>query len=243
MSLKCPMFFILYTILTFSCFAIHAVADNPRYIDSEETMSLIKESKALIVDTMSYIECMDHRIPGSICIALEEFDKNAPLLLKDKKRPIVFYCESKKCERANNVYKKAVAMGYKDIYILKGGLPEWKSTGYEVESIKRVKRMPVMSVKFNQLQKMMAEKKGLLILDIRTEAMFQEEHIDGAINIPMYILHKKFHMIPGNRSVIVVDENGKRSFIACSFLINNGFKDVQRLFGGMAYKERQGKKR
>lgn len=237
------MLFILYTMLIFSCLVAPANAGNPRYVDPEETVSLIKEGKALTVDTMSYIECMDHRIPGSICIALEEFDKNAPLLLKDKKRPIVFYCESKDCERANEVYKKAVAMGYENIYILKGGLPEWKSAGYEVETTKRVRRMPVVSVKFIQLQKMMVEKKELLILDVRTEAMFKEGHIDGAINIPMYMLHKKLHTIPGNRPVIVVDEKGKRSFVACSFLINNGFKDVQRLFGGMNYKEKLDKKR
>jgi rhodanese-related sulfurtransferase len=242
MALKHTALFMICLILLLSCVAVPAKADNPRYVDPEETVSLIKEGKALTVDTMSYIECMDHRIPGSICIALEEFDKNAPLLLKDKKRPIVFYCESKNCERANEVYRKAAAMGYEDIYILQGGLPEWKSAGYEVETTKRVRRMPVVSVKFNQLQKMMAEKKGLLILDVRTEAMFNEGHIDGAINIPMYILHKKLHAIP-HRPVIVVDENGKRSFIACSFLINNGFKDVQRLFGGMNNKERQDKKK
>jgi hydroxyacylglutathione hydrolase len=241
MSLKHQILFVLYTILTFSCFAVPAKAGNPRYVAPEETVSLIKESKALTVDTMSYIECMDHRIPGSICISLEEFDRNAPLLLKNKKRPIVFYCESKNCVRAGEVYKKAIVMGYEDIYILKGGLPEWKSAGYEVETMNRVKRTPVVSIKFNQLQKMMTDKKGILILDVRTESLFKEGHIEGALNIPMYMLHKQFHTIPGNRPIIVVDENGKRSFIASSFLISKGFRNVQRLFSGMAYKEKQDK--
>ncbi|MCX5804450.1 MAG: rhodanese-like domain-containing protein [Proteobacteria bacterium] len=241
MTFKCSILFAISIIFIFTFVAVSVKADNPRYADPEETMSLIKNSKALTVDTMSYIECMDHRIPGSICISLEEFDRNAPLLLKNKKRPIVFYCESKNCVRAGEVYKKAVTMGYEDIYILKGGLPEWKSAGYEVETMNRVRRTPVVSIKFNQLQKMMTEKKGILILDVRTESLFKEGHIEGALNIPMYMLHKQFHAIPGNRPIIVVDENGKRSFIASSFLISKGFGNVQRLFSGMAYKEKQDK--
>jgi len=239
MPFKYPKLCIISILLLFSLIALPAKAGSPRYINPEETMRLIKENKALTVDTMSHIECMDHRIPGSICIALEEFDKDAPSLMKDKKRTTVFYCESKNCRRAGEVYQKALAMGYEDIYILKGGLPEWKSAGYEVETIKRVRRTPVVSIKINQLEKMKAEKKNLLILDVRTEDMFKKGHIEGAMNMPMYMLHKKFHSIPGSRPIIVVDENGKRSFIVCSFLINNGFKDVQRLFGGMAFKEKQ----
>jgi rhodanese-related sulfurtransferase len=239
MTLKRLMPFRICLILFLLSLPVSANAGSPRYVSPEEAMSLIKTGKALIVDTMSYIECMDHRIPGSICIALEEFDRSAPSVLKDKKKLIIFYCESENCKRAGETYQKAEAKGYENIYILKGGLPEWKNAGYEIETIKRVRRMPVVSVKFAQLQKMTAEKKGLLILDIRTEALFKEGHIEGAINIPMYMLHNKFHTIPGNRPIIVIDENGKRSFIACSFLINNGFRDVQRIFGGMADKEKQ----
>jgi rhodanese-related sulfurtransferase len=241
MLFKHSKFYITSILLLFSLIVLPAKADTPRYINAGETLTLIKKNKALTVDTMSYIECMDHRIPGSICLALEEFDKSAPSLLKDKKRTTVFYCESKNCQRAGEVYKKALAMGYENIYILKGGLPEWKNAGYEIETIKRIKRMPVVSIKINQLDKIKAEKKNILILDVRTEAMFKEGHIEGAMNIPMYMLHKSFHAIPKNRPVLVVDESGKRSFIACSFLINNGFRDVQRLFGGMAFKENKTK--
>jgi len=241
MVLKYPVSFMIHLILVFLCLSASAIAHSPRYVSPEETVSLIKDGKAITVDTMSYIECMDHRIPGSLCIALEEFDRGAPSLLKDKKKPIIFYCESNNCVRAGEAYQKATAMGYEDIYVLKGGLPEWKRAGYDVEIMNRIRRMPVVSVKIAQLQKMLTEKKDILILDVRTEAMFKEGHIEGAINIPMYMLHRKLHTIPKNRMVIVVDESGKRSFIACSLLIGKGFKDVLRLFGGMAYKERQDK--
>ena len=57
------------------------------------------------------------------------------------------------------------------------------------------------------------------------------------------MLHKRLNEIPKNVPVIVIDENGKRSFLACCYLINNGVKDVTRLFGGMESMVHQKKKK
>ncbi|MCX5815800.1 MAG: rhodanese-like domain-containing protein [Proteobacteria bacterium] len=226
-----------------SCTATPPRTSEQKYINPEKVISLIKEKKAVVVDTMSYLECMDHRIPGSLCIALEEFENKSPALLKDKKQTTIFYCESEECPRAGLTYEKAKTAGYEDIYILEGGLSAWKRTGYEVETVERIKRAPVVSIKPRVLKALAMEKKGLFVLDIRSEDAFKAGHIDGAINIPLYTLHKKLKEIPKNRPVIVVDESGKRSFLACCYLINNGFKDVVRLYGGMKHEEpRKGKK-
>lgn len=194
---------------------------------------LMKEKNAAVIDTMGYLECMDHRIPGSQCIALEELDTKLPISIPDKKQSIVFYCESDRCPRAGLAYEKAKLLGYENIYVLEDGLVAWKRAGHEVETIQRVKRAPVVSVKSAKLETILKEKKDLFILDIRSEDAFKANHIDGAKNIPFYMLHKKLHEIPKNVPVIVIDENGKRSFLACCYLINNGVKNVTRLFGGM----------
>lgn len=204
-----------------------------QYIDPVEAKYLIKEKGAAIVDTMSYLECMDHRISGSLCIALEEFHIKSPYLLKEKTQHIIFYCESDECIRANETYELAKKMGYTRLYILKGGLPAWKRAGLEVESTIRIKRQPVVSIKHNKLKELKEKKKDIFILDVRTEGLYKKGHIDGAVNIPLYALHKRIKEIPKNRPILVVDENGKRSFLVCCYLINNGIKDVTRLFGGM----------
>ena len=136
-------------------------------------------------------------------------------------------------------YKKAKLLGYESIYVLEDGLVAWKRAGYEVETIQRVKRAPVVSIKSTRLEAFKKEKKDLFILDIRPENAFKENHIDGARNIPFYQLHKRLKEIPKHRPVFVIDENGKRSFLACCYLINNGVKDVTRLFGGMEALVRQ----
>ena len=203
-------------------------------IDPTTVVSLMKEKNAGVIDTMSYLECMDHRIPGSQCIALEEIDKKLLSAFPNKSQPLIFYCESDRCPRAGLAYEKAKQLGYENIFLLEDGLVAWKRAGYEVETIQRVKRAPIISIKSLKLQVLIKEKKDLFILDIRSEDLFKANHLDGAKNIPFYELHKKLHEVPKNVPVIVVDENGKRSFLACCYLINNGVKDVIRLFGGMA---------
>jgi len=217
----------------FSCNATPTQEKGQRNIDPAMVLSLMKEKNAAVIDTMSYLECMDHRIPGSQCIALEELDKKLSVSIPDKKQSIVFYCESDRCPRAGLAYEKAKLLGYENIYVLEDGLVAWKRAGYEVETLQRIKRAPVVSVKSAKLDVFIKEKKDLFILDIRSEDAYKANHIDGTKNIPFYMLHKKLSEIPKNVSVIVIDENGKRSFLACCYLINNGIEDVMRLFGGM----------
>jgi hydroxyacylglutathione hydrolase len=222
--------------LLFPCTAAPTLAKGQRNIDPAMLVSLVKEKNASVIDTMSYLECMDHRIPGSQCIALEELEKKLPASLPHTKQPIIFYCESDRCPRAGLAHEKAKLLGYENIYVLEGGLSAWKRAGHEVETIQRVKRAPVVSIKSAVLQTLLKEKKNLFILDVRSEDAFRTSHIDGATNIPLYMLHKRLNEIPKNVAVIVIDENGKRSFLACCYLINNGVKDVTRLFGGMESK-------
>lgn len=216
-----------------SCKATPTQEKGQKYIDPATVVSMMKEQGAAVIDTMSYLECMDHRIPGSQCIALEEIDKKLPASLPNKKQPIVFYCESDKCPRAGLAYENAKQLGYESIYVLEDGLVAWKKAGHEVETIRRVKRSPVISIKSTKLEVLVKEKKDLFILDIRSEDAFKENHLDNAINIPFFMLHKRLDEIPKNILVVVIDENGKRSFLACCYLINNGVKNVIRLFGGM----------
>lgn len=217
----------------YSCKATPAQKKGQKNIDPATVVSLMKEKNAAVIDTMSFLECMDHRIPGSQCIALEDLDKKLPTSFPNKSQPLIFYCESDRCPRAGLAYAKAKLLGYEDIYVLEDGLVAWKRAGYEVETIQRVKRAPVVSIKSAKLEIFVKEKKNLFILDIRSEDAFKANHLDGAKNIPFYELHKRLPEVPKSVPVIVIDENGKRSFLACCFLINNGLKDVTRLFGGM----------
>jgi rhodanese-related sulfurtransferase len=201
-------------------------------ISVKEAFGLYKLRQAHLVNTMSHLECMDHRIPGSLCLACEEIEKSPQILPPDKTSNIIFYCESDNCYKSCLAAYVAVRNGYANVFVLEGGLPAWKQAGHEVESVQRIPRVAVKSIKIDTLRSWLAERKTMSIIDIRTENNFKEGHIEGAVNLPLYKLHERYQELPYNRMLVLVDSRGFRSFLAQSYLKRKGF-DVVRLFGGM----------
>lgn len=227
---------ILVILLFFSCSpAPRETKERYNFVSPAVAASMQKGKKAVVIDTMSEIECMDHRIPGSACVPVEEFDARITGLVRDRNQALILYCESEECPRAQIAFDKAGAAGFKNVHVLEGGIAGWKKAGYDVESLKRVKRKPVVSVKRTALTGIAALKKDLLILDIRSEDAYRAGHLEGAVNIPLYTLQGRLKDVPVNRTVLVVDENGRRSFLASCYLMNHGYQDVIRLYGGMEY--------
>jgi len=74
---------------------------------------------------------------------------------------------------------------------------------------------------------------AFIILDIRDEAAYDQEHIPGAINIPLKELGYRLFSLDKTKDIIVYCDVGVRSKVACQILANAGFKDVYNLTGGM----------
>ena len=213
---------------------LQAAEPAPNLLEPAELRQMLQRGEDIVlIDAMSHLECMDHSIPGSLCIADEEFFAKAPKLFPDKNRQLVFYCESNRCYRSRETAAIALQQGYARVSVLKGGIPAWKKAGYGTVSQERIPRLPVASIKPERLARWLLEKRDLLILDIRREARFAEGHLPGAINIPLFRLHERYQELPLNRPLLVVDDRGLRSFLASSYLVRKGIADVTRLFGGM----------
>ncbi len=208
------------------------VKTKGQMISVKEAFGLYKLRQAVFVNTMSQLECMDHRIPGSLCLACEEIEQKPKILPPGKTGNIIFYCESDSCYKSCLAADVAVKNGYANVFVLEGGLPAWKQAGHEVESVQRIPRVAVKSIKVDTLRSWLAERKAMAIIDIRTENNFKEGHIEGAVNLPLYRLHERYQELPYNRTLVLVDSRGFRSFLAQSYLKRKGF-DVFRLFGGM----------
>jgi hydroxyacylglutathione hydrolase len=204
-----------------------------KMIDAPTLKSMMASDKSISVfNTMSELECLDHRIPGTQCLSCEEIENSPAVLPADKNRPIFLYCESEGCYRSCRAADAAIRYGYKKVYILAGGMPAWKQAGYSLESVERIPRRPVVSIKAPELKKMISERKDILLVDIRSEKSFREGHIDGAVNIPLYRITRRYDEIPLDRTVVLIDDRGFRTFLAGSYLERKGLK-VMRLFAGM----------
>jgi len=205
-------------------------AQGWKMVKAETLDSWLKTEQLTLVNVMSRIECLDHRIKGSRCIACEEFKENLSAIPKDRK--LVLYCESEVCTRSCLAAEEAVHAGMKNVYVLEGGMPAWKAAGYNLESLQRIPRMPISSVKADELAAWLERHSAFSVLDIRSREKFEKVHLPGAVNIPLYQLHDRYHELPQDSSLLVVDDQGFRSFLAASYLARKGFQ-VVRLFGGM----------
>ncbi len=201
-------------------------------VDAATLKSMMASGKVSVFNTMSEIECLDHRIPGTKCLSCEEIENSPAGLPADKDQALVLYCESEGCYRSCRAADAAIRYGYKNVYVLAGGVSAWKQAGYPMESVERIPRSPVVSVKAPDLKEMLATRKDILLVDIRSEKSFKEGHIEGAVNIPLYQITRRYDEIPLDRTVVLIDDRGFRTFLAGSYLDRKGFR-VMRLFAGM----------
>lgn len=211
--------------------AVHAA--DCKTVDAETLYGWMKTKAEPItlINVMSLIECLDHRIPGSLCISREEFESRLSEVPREGK--VILYCETETGIRSCQAGEAALRRGMTNIYILKGGMPAWKAAGYSLESVQRVARVPVQAIKALEYKSWRSENWNALILDIRSEAVFAKDHLPEAVNIPMYQLHKRYGELPENRPILIVDDQGFRTFLAASYLFQKGFHNLSRLFGGM----------
>jgi rhodanese-related sulfurtransferase len=101
-----------------------------------------------------------------------------------------------------------------------------------MESIERIPRGSIQSVRASALKQMIAERKDLLLVDVRSEQSYREGHIEGAVNFPLYRLSRSYAEIPLDRTLVLIDDQGFRTFLAGSYMEMKGYR-VMRLFGGM----------
>ena len=71
------------------------------------------------------------------------------------------------------------------------------------------------------------ERTNALLIDVRTPEEYRENHIEGAVNIPVYEIDNiKNEIIDPNKVILVYCTTGKRSKIVKQILIQNGYKNV-----------------
>ena len=69
-------------------------------------------------------------------------------------------------------------------------------------------------------------KEGAIILDVRNPSEFKNNHIKGAINIPLYELQERSYELKKDKTIITCCASGIRSFTAKRVLQSNGFETV-----------------
>ncbi|MBN2090785.1 rhodanese-like domain-containing protein [candidate division KSB1 bacterium] len=230
---KILLILLFFLVLLFSTVVSQSETDW-QFLSPEQLYQLMNESdkKLLVIDTLSPLEYRECSIINSINIPYEKLattDKLPP----DLETRLVFYCCSEICSISKKAAEIAINKGYKHVFVLNGGLPAWKMADYPTTMIKKVTRSYVLSLKPEKLKKYMEEKKDLLLVDIQPPDFFAKNHLPNSMNIPFADLEDRYHELPLNKTIIIIDNVGHRSFLAAKFLKMKGFKNVWRLFGGI----------
>jgi rhodanese-related sulfurtransferase len=80
---------------------------------------------------------------------------------------------------------------------------------------------------------LIAEKTGLVILDVRTVSEFESGHLEGAINIPVEVLSSHLSGLNQNDELLVYCRTGNRSTTAVGILRESGYDKVYHMDGGI----------
>ncbi|MCK9196193.1 MAG: rhodanese-like domain-containing protein [Syntrophales bacterium] len=230
------MIYALTALLSFVVFISPAEAEQkpPPIIEPRAVLRMMDNRENIVfINVLSFLECMDSRIPASRCIACEETGEKTAVLPQDRNAKLVFYGGNAPVEAGCEIIREAQRQGFANLYLLKGGLTAWKRAGYEVESINRIPRVPGPALKPGNLKAWLNSAPGALMIDLRSPAAYQSNHITGAVNMPLATLHRTYQDLPWDRPLLVIDADGSRSFLAVSYLRRKGFENVHRLEGGM----------
>jgi rhodanese-related sulfurtransferase len=79
----------------------------------------------------------------------------------------------------------------------------------------------------------MIDSGGFFLLDVRTQEEYDEAHISGSTLIPVEVIGTRLDEIPKDREILVYCRSGRRSADASQILIDNGFKPVYNMKGGI----------
>ncbi len=85
------------------------------------------------------------------------------------------------------------------------------------------------SININKIKDM----KDITILDVREAYEYEQNCIEGSINIPLSTLESDYTSLDKDKTYYVMCLGGGRSANACMFLLSKGY-DVVNLDGGLA---------
>jgi len=186
--------------------------------------ALQKQEDTIILDTRPASVFVNGFVPDSIFIGLEgRFAEWAGVVLPFDKNILLVTEQGKEKETITRLAR----VGFeKMIGYLDGGFESWKNAGEKIDIIIDVEADELaMDIKFDD---------KLVVLDVRKELEYDDNHIKDALNIPLDSLTDPASMIDleDHLNIYVHCAGGYRSVIASSLLKRQGIHNIRNVAGG-----------
>ena len=176
-----------------------------------------------VLDTRDPASFAGAHLRGAINIGLDGTYATWAGAVLDRGRPIVLVAES---GREQESAVRLGRIGFDDVagYVA-GGMATLEHRPDLVERSQRITA--------GTLAEELAGDDPPIVLDVRTEREYGEQHIPGSRNLPLARLVPRIDEVPRGRRLVVLCLSGYRSSIASSVLRARGYPDTLDLVGGI----------
>jgi glyoxylase-like metal-dependent hydrolase (beta-lactamase superfamily II)/rhodanese-related sulfurtransferase len=182
------------------------------------------ETNAVVLDTRNAADFALGFVPQSINIGLKgDFAPWVGAMIMDVKHPILLVTDSGQEEEA---VTRLSRVGFDNVIgYLDGGFDAWKSSGMEVDSIRRITPQ-VFEKEFKQGES--------VVFDVRKDTEYAAEHVDEAFNRPLAFINDWIKEVDPQTHFFIHCAGGYRSMIAASILQARGYRNFSEVEGGFA---------
>ncbi len=220
-------------------------------VDTIVIKSAQKKNNAVLIDARPYKKYLQATIPGAISIPDTAMDKLLGKFPADKNIKVITFCGGYNCGKSHKVAKKMLSLGYKNVFVYAGGVPQWKKEGLSTTRSKAKKAtkksskkaMMAMGIKKGEdegtvdgewFKKLVITKKvpsNIQLVDVVPQEDFANGHLPNSMNIYAEDLSAKvlFAKLPKNKTIVFNCASGARALEAWMKLKDNKF-DVSNIY-------------
>jgi len=163
-----------------------------------------KKNNAVLIDARPYKKYLQATIPGAISIPDSSMKRLLGKFPVDKNIKIITFCGGYNCGKSHKVARKLLSLGYTNVFVYAGGVPQWKKEGLATtkSAVKKLAKPTIQKkIKISNDIKMGSDegtvdgewfKKLILsntvpsniqIIDVTPAEDYKAAHIENAINI------------------------------------------------------------
>jgi len=193
-------------------------------LSTEQFKKRIGNPEMVVLDTRSYHAFAAQHITGAWHLDLNgNFPTFAGWVLPTDKDILLVADDYRKALEANTWARRVGVdriVGYLD-----GGMVAWAVAGFKASSIKMLSA--------EDLHDMITGDVDFVLLDVRAPQEYEDNHIGGAINIPVSDLRTRYNELNKDKTTVLICSSGNRSSLGASILEQHGFKEMYNVAGGM----------
>lgn len=182
-------------------------------------LAFSKDDSIQIIDTRVNSEFLQGYVPGAIHVELDAIKTLNALKIMEQDCPIILICTEGTEAIA---MKRFELLGYTQVKgYLKGGFPTWVEAGQKIDLI--------IEVEVDELAMDIPFDEYLMILDIRSEEVFDKAHIKDSINLPLIEFSDPGAMseLDEHFNIYLIDDTGKQLSLAATVLKKQGIHNIR----------------